>query len=204
MIPLIDTCYVEHGFKGNILIEVQKKIFKHFLITLEVQSEIERRIPEALGVLNYSIIHLNKEESGFAQDIVDLAINLFGKDDITPADASLISVACNRDIPIYSDNTGIPWFFEEFITKDYKKEPYKSTKNKLKAKIKYTPKIYTSLEIILELYKENPDKLSVLANFTAKSDLWFRREDMDNLGIDLIKYENLVFSIKQNRQYSKL
>ncbi|MFQ6056545.1 MAG: hypothetical protein ACE5J3_11250 [Methanosarcinales archaeon] len=126
---------------------------------------------------------LSKKESEFAQDIVYLAINLFGKDDLTIADASLISVACNRDIPIYSDNTGIPWFFEEFLKKDYKKEPYKSAKNKVLEKIKSTPKIYTSFEIILELYKENPDKLSVLANFTAKSDLWFRKDDLDNLGI---------------------
>ncbi|HID27878.1 MAG TPA: hypothetical protein EYP22_08715 [Methanosarcinales archaeon] len=198
MISLIDTCTVTYCFKGNILSNIQNSIFKHFLITFDILSEIQIRTPDALDILNYSIVPLNKKESEITRDIVDLVINLFGKDDLTPADASLIAVACNRDIPIYPDNTGIPWFFEEFLTKDYKKEPYKSAKNKIIEKIKYTPKIYTSLEVILEIYKENPDKLSVLANFTANSDLWFKKDDLDNLGIDWTKYEDLVFSIKQN------
>lgn len=92
---------------------------------------------------------MTMEESILSRDIIDIALGLFGKDVLTLADASIISVACNRNLPIYSDNRGIYWFFYEFLQKDYKKEQYKSAKNNIESKIKNLPTIYRSASVIL-------------------------------------------------------
>lgn len=194
MIVLGDTCSIEYCFKSGLLEKVQEKKFSNFLITTDVLSEIERRIPDALRILKYSVVHLNLQEANLANYIVDLSLRLFGKDDITPADASIISVACSREIPIYSDNDGINWFFYKFLPRDYSKEPYKSARDLLQKQVKHIPRIYTSAMVIPELLesKDPTDLIDFLSNFTAESGFWFKKDDLLNLNIDPNDYRKTV------------
>lgn len=197
MLVLGDTCSIEYCFKGELLEKLQKEKFTHFLITEEVLVEIRRRVPKVLNIMKYSITQMTIDELETAIEIADIALELFEKDDFTIADTSLISVASNRNIPIYSDNKAIYWFYQEFLPRDYKKEPYKSAKKNIEEKLKYIPEIYMSSSVVPELYSSNNDGLlKYLSNFTAKSDYWFKREHLINLGLDYDTYITKVMKTK--------
>lgn len=111
------------------------------------------------------------------------------------ADASIIAVSVKRNLEIFTDNRGIFWFFKDFIGREYNKEPYKSSKNKLVSEIKYYPQIYTSTDFLIKLHGRNIS-IEVLAEYTAKADLWFKKEELNTLGINQEDYMDAVYKKK--------
>ncbi|MFQ6055013.1 MAG: hypothetical protein ACE5J3_03410 [Methanosarcinales archaeon] len=200
-IILADTCGIENLYDGG-YIDKFNIVFGSAMISEaseEVLAEINFRVPDALNSIDYAVVHMKKEEREFAENIVDIVLTLFGKIDLGIVDASIISIASKRSLDIFTDNRGLIWFFNDFIGREYKKEPYKSSRDKLASDIKYYPQIYTSTNFLVELYG-NSISIDVLADYTAKSDFWLNNEDLDTLGINQVDYMDAVYKKKQDYQ----
>ncbi|MFQ6072478.1 MAG: hypothetical protein ACE5KT_07250 [Methanosarcinales archaeon] len=194
-VVLIDTCALEDLYKAGQISNLDR-VFGLSLLTQEILYEVEFRVPDALDIINYAIIPMKKDERRLAVNIADIALMLFDKKDLGIEDASIIAVSTKRGFDIFTDNRGIIWFYEDFIKREYKKEPYKSSRNKIWSEIKYCPKIYTSFNFLVELYGNNL-QIDILANYTAKSDFWFKKEDLQTIGIDQKEYIEKVYKIKE-------
>lgn len=192
---MADTCALEYSYKGGYAYFISK-VYGTSLITPQILSEVGVRIPEVLNIIDYAVIQLNEEERELAYNIVDYAVSLFGKHDLTLADASIIAVSSNRNINIFTDNGVIVWFFNEFLIRNYSKEPYKSSQAKFISEIKYYPEIYTSSDFLFEIHGDNL-QIDILSDYTAKSAYWFPKEFLDMQGIDHAEYIRAVFELKR-------
>ncbi|MFQ6055901.1 MAG: hypothetical protein ACE5KT_09155 [Methanosarcinales archaeon] len=78
---LSDTCSLENVYKGEYANKLHS-VFGNAIITSQVLEEVEFRVPKVLDVIDHEIISMTEEERKLAENIMDVAISLFGKRDL--------------------------------------------------------------------------------------------------------------------------
>jgi hypothetical protein len=166
------------------------------MVTQAVYAELEFRMPTMLKDINYTLVNFTDNERTFASTLIELTPALYNKRNFTIADVSLIAIATMRQLDILTDNRGISWFFDELLKRPYRREPYRSKTAAISSKISYYPQICTSFTLLRETYGENIS-VDIVANFTASSNFWFRKEELNSINLSWEDYIRAVIELRK-------